>query len=323
MTRADRELLEQWTATHVLAGGVEPTRAPSGGHVAQPGTSLLLKNIARIWANPEMRANVVKDAENVTRFLDSVYGSHEKGKFGIDEIDRAVDLITAYYDPDFGGFGSQPKFPSPSSVELVLRAAIRTGDKKLMEKVTVTLDKMATGGIHDHIGGGFHRYSVTRDWLVPHFEKMLYDNGQLLSLYSWAYLATGRELYRETAQDIALWVAREMTGEHGGFYAAQDAVNRAREGGGPSVIECKTMRMLGHAIHDGAEYVPEALLASWEARDPLTLFEGKLLAGDIVDGQHLADTEQRCKAVVAAAIEAAEADEWPDPATVTDGVFAP
>ena len=106
-------------------------------------------------------------------------------------------------------------------------------------------------------------------------------------------------------------------------YAAQNAVTRAREGGGPSVIECKTMRMLGHAIHDGAEYVPEELLTRWAAKDPITLYEGKLLVADIVDGQYLADVEKRCRSRVDDAIAAAEASEWPDPATVLDGVYAP
>lgn len=105
--------------------------------------------------------------------------------------------------------------------------------------------------------------------------------------------------------------------------AARNAVARARQGGGPSLIEAKTMRMLGHAIHDGAEYVPADLLATWKARDPITLYEAKLLGNDIVDGQYLADTEQRCRLMVDEAIEHAEADEWPDPDSVTSGVYAP
>ena len=106
-------------------------------------------------------------------------------------------------------------------------------------------------------------------------------------------------------------------------YAARDAVARARDGGGPSLIECKTMRMLGHAIHDGAEYVPASMLATWEARDPITLYEGKLLASDSVDGQYLADTATRCKTLVDNAIATAETSEWPDPAGVMDGIYAP
>ena len=106
-------------------------------------------------------------------------------------------------------------------------------------------------------------------------------------------------------------------------FAAQDAVDRARDGAGPTLIEAKTMRMLGHAIHDGAEYVPPDLLAKWEARDPITLYEGQLLVGDIVDGQYLADSQQRCREIVEAAVASAEAAEWPDPATVEEGVYAP
>ncbi len=105
--------------------------------------------------------------------------------------------------------------------------------------------------------------------------------------------------------------------------AASEAVDHARSGGGPTLIECRTMRMLGHAIHDGAEYVPRELLARWESRDPLVLYEGKLLAGDIVDGQYLADEEKRCREIVDDAIEFAETSDWPDPSTITDGVFAP
>ena len=106
-------------------------------------------------------------------------------------------------------------------------------------------------------------------------------------------------------------------------HAAGEAVDRAREGGGPALIECKTMRMLGHAIHDGAEYVPADLLAQWEARDPITLYEGRLLAGDVVDGQYLADMQKKCREIVAAAIEYAESSDWPDPGSVLDGIYAP
>ena len=107
------------------------------------------------------------------------------------------------------------------------------------------------------------------------------------------------------------------------YGAAQEAVEKAREGGGPTLIECKTMRMLGHAIHDGAEYVPDELLTKWEARDPIVLYEGMLLAADIVDGQHLVDTEKRCREIVDDAIEFAESSPFPDPGTVEDGVYAP
>ena len=107
------------------------------------------------------------------------------------------------------------------------------------------------------------------------------------------------------------------------YTAAESAIERAREGGGPSLIECKTMRMLGHAIHDGAEYVPPDLLAAWSARDPVGVYEAKLLEAAVVDDGYLADTSARCRVVVAAAVEYAEESDWPDPSTVSDGVYAP
>ena len=107
------------------------------------------------------------------------------------------------------------------------------------------------------------------------------------------------------------------------YNTARIAVDRAREGGGPTLIECKTMRMVGHAIHDGAEYVPKSLLETWANSDPLTLYEGKLLADDVVDGQHLANVTKNCQETVADAVEFAEASDWPDPDTVLDGVYAP
>ena len=144
-----------------------------------------------------------------------------------EDLENAVDRAAAYSDETFGGFGqgpgAKPKFPNPSTLEMILRRHIRKGDAESLAIVDLALTKMAQGGIHDHIGGGFHRYSVTRDWLVPHFEKMLYDNGQLLSLYAWAHQVTGNELYKQTAEDIALWVKREMTDPRGGFFSAQDA----------------------------------------------------------------------------------------------------
>ena len=133
-------------------------------------------------------------------------------------------------DPVNGGFGGAPKFPNPMDVSFMLRAWRRGGPVALKDAVLRTLEKMALGGIYDQLGGGFHRYSVDARWLVPHFEKMLYDNAQLLHLYSEAEQVEPRPLWRKVVEETVEYVRREMTDARGGFYAAQDADSEGEEG---------------------------------------------------------------------------------------------
>lgn len=134
------------------------------------------------------------------------------------------------YDVTNGGFGGAPKFPAAMSLEFLLRMYKRSGDEKTLEMVTHTCKKMANGGMYDQLGGGFHRYSVDARWLVPHFEKMLYDNALLSRLYVHLYQITGEDFYRNIAEDIYEYVLREMTSHEGGFYSAQDADSEGVEG---------------------------------------------------------------------------------------------
>ncbi|MCI0682198.1 MAG: thioredoxin domain-containing protein [Gemmataceae bacterium] len=151
-------------------------------------------------------------------------------------VDGIVDELKDEFDPEYGGFGNPnrkfrgPKFPTPPRLELALQVAQRTKNKELLNMVTLTLDKMAHGGIWDHLGGGFHRYTVERTWTVPHFEKMLYDNAQLTELYSKAYAATGKPLYRQVVEDTLAYVRREMMTPEGAFYSSQDAETHHEEG---------------------------------------------------------------------------------------------
>jgi uncharacterized protein YyaL (SSP411 family) len=142
----------------------------------------------------------------------------------------ACERIAESFDSTYGGFGGAPKFPQPMNLEFLLRYYAQTGDAKALEMVTFTLKKMATGGIYDQIGGGFHRYSVDTIWLVPHFEKMLYDNAQLSRVYLHAWQITGNQFFKRIAEEIYDYVLREMTSFEGGFYSATDADSEGEEG---------------------------------------------------------------------------------------------
>src|SRR5690606_14421009 len=154
---------------------------------------------------------------------------------GAGELDQGL-LITAgrqlaqMSDPHQGGFGRHPKFPSSSAHDLLGRASRLSFGKPAREAFLLQCEKMAAGGIYDHLGGGFARYSVDDRWLVPHFEKMLYDNAQLLAIYGDAFALTGEERYAEVIEETAGWLAREMRHESGGLYASQDADSEGAEG---------------------------------------------------------------------------------------------
>jgi hypothetical protein len=145
-------------------------------------------------------------------------------------LDDAYRNTIRNYDATNGGFGGAPKFPAPMNMDFILRLYKRTGHAAMPEKVTHTCHKMAEGGIYDQLGGGFHRYSTDARWLVPHFEKMLYDNAQLSRTYLHVYQITGDDFYRHIAEDIYSYILREMTSPEGGFYSTQDADSEDEEG---------------------------------------------------------------------------------------------
>jgi len=145
-------------------------------------------------------------------------------------LSKAFDALESQFDPTYGGFGKAPKFPRSMVLSFLLRYWKRMGSKEALKMVEMTLEKMANGGIYDHLGGGFHRYSVDERWLIPHFEKMLYDNALLSRTYFEAYQATRKERYRHVAEEILNYVLHEMKSSEGGFYSTQDADSEGEEG---------------------------------------------------------------------------------------------
>ena len=150
--------------------------------------------------------------------------------FGPDMVQRGADEMRTTFDSTYGGFGKAPKFPHPMDLRVLLRVWNRFGDNDALQMVRKTLDAMAMGGMYDHLGGGFHRYSTDRRWLVPHFEKMLYDNALLTVAYLEGYQATGEPFYREVVEETLAYVLREMTSPEGPFYSTQDADSEGVEG---------------------------------------------------------------------------------------------
>ena len=198
------------------------TYFPPTSKWGRPGFIDILRQIARVWRTE--RDKIEQSASSVTEQLrGSVHGNVADAIPSADLLPRIVSQFRSGFDHRHGGFGEAPKFPRPTELLFLLREHVRAGNREALEMVLATLRAMALGGMRDHVGGGFHRYSVDAAWRVPHFEKMLYDQAQLVLAYVEAAQASGDSFYLRVAEDTLRYVMRDMTGPEGGFFSAEDA----------------------------------------------------------------------------------------------------
>ncbi len=238
-----------WPMTVFLTPDSKPffggTYFPVNDHHGLPGFKKVLKNVAAAWKTSNAQIlDSASELANHLKLMERIKSdkSDDREKTGFaavvntNTINAALEKIQRNFDRDHGGFGGAPKFPHSMSLDLAMRACAKSSTfsdsrkEECLDVVQITLDKMAYGGIYDQIGGGFARYSVDRHWLVPHFEKMLYDNALLAKTYIDGYLLTGREYWLRVAEGILNFVSRELTTKQGAFYSSLDADSEGEEG---------------------------------------------------------------------------------------------
>ena len=222
-----------WPLTIIMTPEKKPffaaTYIPKNGRYGQAGMMELVPQIKKIWNND--RNELLGTSDRIVDYLMRL--QHPKvasGNLDATILARGYQTLATVFDAKNGGFGTKPKFPAPHNILFLLRYWRRTGDDQTLEMVETTLQAMRMGGIYDHVGFGFHRYSTDAEWALPHFEKMLYDQALLAIAYTEAYQATGKLEYAQTVREILEYVLRDMTAPEGGFYSAEDADSEGEEG---------------------------------------------------------------------------------------------
>jgi uncharacterized protein len=221
-----------WPLTMFLTPSAEPvwggTYFPKESRFGRPAFVDVLREVSRLFK--EEPNKIAQNRDALLARLSEKARPEGKVTIGVKELDAAAAQIGNMFDNINGGLRGAPKFPQPAILEMLWRAGIRTHDKRFFETVEHSLDRMSEGGIYDHLGGGFSRYSVDERWLVPHFEKMLYDNAQLLDLLALAFQRSGTKLFAQRARETVTWLKREMTTPEGAFAASLDADSEGEEG---------------------------------------------------------------------------------------------
>jgi len=221
-----------WPLTILMTPDKKPffagTYIPRESNHGRLGMLDLIPRIKEVWDT--QHDEIIKSADQITEKLNMIAQSSSGSELDKSTLKAAYEQLNERYSEQYGGFGNAPKFPSSQNLLFLLRYWQSTNDEKALRMVVKTLQSMQNGGIYDHIGFGFHRYSTDSHWLVPHFEKMLYDQAMLAMAYIEAYQATGIKEFEETAKEIFTYVMRDMTDEKGGFYSAEDADSEGVEG---------------------------------------------------------------------------------------------
>lgn len=223
-----------WPLTALLTPDREPffvgTYLPTESRGGRIGVIDLAERVGRFWR--EDRDNLTASAEEIAGHVREIVAGEGASteELGEETLDRGLEGLRRRYDEAHGGFGAQPKFPTPHNLLFLLREHHRTGDAGALEQVVTTLHRMARGGLRDHLGGGFHRYSTDRTWLLPHFEKMLYDQAMLTMAYAEAHQVTGDEMLGRVAAETADYVLRDLIAPDGPFFSAEDADSEMPDG---------------------------------------------------------------------------------------------
>ena len=221
-----------WPLNVILTPSMKPffaaTYIPKNTRDGLMGMTELIPRVSELWS--ERPGDVEESADRLTHALQTGFVKSAGKKPEKKNLSDAVESFDKAFDRENGGFFQAPKFPSPHNIVFLLRYFNRTGDKRALAMAEKTLAGMRLGGLYDHVGFGFHRYSVDEKWLVPHFEKMLYTQALLASAYTEAYQATGNDFYADTAKEIFTYVLRDMTDADGGFYSTEDADSEGEEG---------------------------------------------------------------------------------------------
>ncbi len=259
-----------WPMTVVMTPEGKPffsgTYFPPKDGYGRPSFKSILLGLTQTWR--ERREEVYESAEKVTGYLNNLESiGNSATELSSPIVKQALENLAKAFDVKHGGFGHEPKFPPHSILKLLLRQE----DKNLREMAFFTLDKMARGGIYDQLGGGFARYSVDEAWLVPHFEKMLFDNAQLVKLYAEAYLMTKKPLYKKIIEETLEWVKREMLSEEGGFYSALDADSEGVEGKFYVWDEQEIDELLGEDAKLAKAYFDISSMGNFEGHNILNL----------------------------------------------------